>query len=484
MIRGTVDVGATEVITNAASVNSETEDPNINNNSDSVGTEIEFVDSDQDGLPDAWEQQIIDADPDDAITTIYDVLPDGDFDDDGFTNLEEFKGETSPVDENEYPTRPYVETCDCHPYDGQGIEEGSLRVPNDTSVVIRVKDDTGIDEACIQMTVKGEAVSPVLKQLTVGDAKDYWVIYYPGVVFSYGEEVEVTFDASNVDGIAMEQYSYSFKVESQEEHDYADTYRPSSTLDNSNTNQYILSADAGTDIEGAVIKYNPTEPVTPRFGPIGEIPEMTKANGVGLPVALEPPTVFENPVTILIPCPGETDVSTLDVYYYNPAEGWVKAEDADGWMVSGSRVNHDDTTPPTIEVQVNHFSAAQAGKDSSGGGGGGGGGCFIATAAFGSYMEPNVKVLRDFRDDVLLTNELGRGFVNLYYAYSPPIADFIARHDALRMMVRWSLLPLIGMSWMLVNFGAWLSMALIALIALIGSTLYFAKRRMWLKHPA
>ena len=58
-----------------------------------------------------------------------------------------------------------------------------------------------------------------------------------------------------------------------------------------------------------------------------------------------------------------------------------------------------------------------------------GGGCFIATAAFGSYMEPNVKVLRNFRDRYLLTHRAAKASVRLYYIYSPPIADFIAKHS-------------------------------------------------------
>jgi uncharacterized repeat protein (TIGR01451 family) len=360
LIRGTIDADAPGTITNTARVSADTEDPNSHNNSDSVDTENITDDGDQDGLPDDWEQQIIDADPDDDIMTIEDVLPGDDFDGDGFTNLEEYMGGTLPADENDYPTRPYVVTADCSPYDGQGEVEGSLRVPNDTSVVIRVKDDTGIDPATVQMTVKGGSVSPVLKQV-VGNDKDYWVIYNPAVTFSYGELVPVTFTVANVDGISMTTYSYSFQVESEAEHTSAQANIPESALDDTNPDEHVLSAASGTSIEGAVIKYDPDEDVTPRFGPVGEIPELDKANGVGIPVALEPPTVFENPVTIFIPCPGETDVSTLDVYYYNPSEGWVKAEDADGWMVSGSRVNHNETTPPTIEIKVNHFSGVQSG---------------------------------------------------------------------------------------------------------------------------
>ena len=85
---------------------------------------------------------------------------------------------------------------------------------------------------------------------------------------------------------------------------------------------------------------------------------------------------------------------------------------------------------------------------------GDGGSCFIATAAYGTAMEPQVKVLRDFRDRFLINNVVGKLFVGLYYAYSPPVADFIANHDTLRAFVRWSLLPVVGMTWLTIHFGS------------------------------
>ena len=109
-----------------------------------------------------------------------------------------------------------------------------------------------------------------------------------------------------------------------------------------------------------------------------------------------------------------------------------------------------------------------AASESSGNGGSGGGGCFIATAAYGSYLDPHVHVLRDFRDAYLMTNAPGRVFVNLYYAYSPSIAEFISRHEYMRLMTRIALTPLV-----FAIIYPWFSLGIIIML----TTLLYMNRR-------
>jgi hypothetical protein len=100
-------------------------------------------------------------------------------------------------------------------------------------------------------------------------------------------------------------------------------------------------------------------------------------------------------------------------------------------------------------------------------------------------MEPHVKVLREFRARFLLTTSVGRSFLDLYYTYSPPVAGFIARHDTVRLVVRWSLLPMVGISWMALHFGLGVTLAVIVLIlALMSATAVVSLRSMRFRYQA
>jgi len=80
-----------------------------------------------------------------------------------------------------------------------------------------------------------------------------------------------------------------------------------------------------------------------------------------------------------------------------------------------------------------------------------GGKCFIATAAYGSSLAPHVRILREFRDRILMKFTLGERIVGVYNRYSPPLAVLIEEHDSLKPIVRLILLPIIGLAWFTIS---------------------------------
>ena len=92
-----------------------------------------------------------------------------------------------------------------------------------------------------------------------------------------------------------------------------------------------------------------------------------------------------------------------------------------------AQLKYDDTL---IEGTILQFTTESSAPPPSGGG------CFIATAVYGTPTAEQIDVLREFRDCVLLRNTVGSQLVTIYYQVSPPIADFIARNELLRTLVR------------------------------------------------
>ena len=104
--------------------------------------------------------------------------------------------------------------------------------------------------------------------------------------------------------------------------------------------------------------------------------------------------------------------------------------------------------------------------------------CFIATAAYGTPMAEEIGILRQFRDEYLLTNPMGNALVDLYYRVSPPMAEFITAHPSLKPIVRTGLVPAVAMSTIVVNTTPVEKAAIAGLLVLISVTVaVWATRR-------
>jgi len=117
-----------------------------------------------------------------------------------------------------------------------------------------------------------------------------------------------------------------------------------------------------------------------------------------------------------------------------------------------------------------------------------GGGCLIATATYGSELAPQVQQLRELRDNSLLATESGTNFMNsfndVYYSFSPIIADYERENPIFREAVKIAITPLlsslsimehadseskvlgIGISVIMLNIGMYFGIPTIAVIVI------------------
>ena len=77
-----------------------------------------------------------------------------------------------------------------------------------------------------------------------------------------------------------------------------------------------------------------------------------------------------------------------------------------------------------------------------------GGGCLIATATYGSEMSTEVQQLRELRDNQLLNTESGSAFMgtfnDIYYSFSPIIADYERENPLFKEVVKIAITPMIS----------------------------------------
>jgi len=147
------------------------------------------------------------------------------------------------------------------------------------------------------------------------------------------------------------------------------------------------------------------------------------------------------------------------------------------WTGNVSTIANVTTASTTITMSGNYSVTANFQEDETSPPSSGW--CFIATAAYGTPMAEEIRILREFRDGYLLTNPLGEAFVDFYYRVSPPVAEVITEHPVLKPLVRAGLRPAVAMSTVAVNTSPAEKAALTGLLLLLSAVvaLWATKRR-------
>jgi hypothetical protein len=162
------------------------------------------------------------------------------------------------------------------------------------------------------------------------------------------------------------------------------------------------------------------------------------------------------PLTIFIESPGKVTISVSNgdvatvLGETTSGEFTIYHDDYDFMDGTMLIVNHINDYTLKEWTDVSTFSknvSTESVKETTSVKSGNGGGCLIATAAYGSEMSPQVQLLREIRDNQLMNTESGSAFMstfnNVYYSFSPAIADMEREHPMFKEAVKLGLTPMI-----------------------------------------
>ena len=163
------------------------------------------------------------------------------------------------------------------------------------------------------------------------------------------------------------------------------------------------------------------------------------------------------PLTIFIESPGKVTISVSNgdvatvLGETTSGEFTIYHDDydfMDGTMLIANHIN-DYTLKEWTDVST--FSknvSTESVKETTSVKSGNGGGCLIATATYGSELAPQVQQLRELRDNQLMNTESGSAFMstfnNVYYSFSPVIADMERENPMFKEAVKLGLTPMLS----------------------------------------
>ena len=205
----------------------------------------------------------------------------------------------------------------------------------------------------------------------------------------------------------------------------------------------------------------------------------------------------DNPLTVFIESPGKVTISVSngDVATVlgdtTTGEFTIYHDDYDfieGTMLIANHIN-DYTLKEWTDVSTfTKTGLAVPAKETTSVKTGNGGGCLIATATYGSEMSQQVQQLRELRDNQLLQTESGTVFIgmfnDIYYSFSPAIADMEREHPMFKEAVKLAITPMIstlslmenadsesevlvvGISVIVLNLGMYIAVPVIVLVGI------------------